>query len=451
MIPYRTNPSDPWRLRDPSTGETINDPVTSEPLGFRTREAAQAWRLEPAPAVQATLELDAPADTAADPPVPELDVWGTDFSRAHAHTAAASVPENDIPTEPITETLTAAAPAPEIPPETALVLTATPGEILGPVSRLEEVAATTRAARAPNTLRVYRTAWLTFRAWCAREGRDPYGGSVTVSEYLRDLASGRVPGRVAGSVQTVNVAVAGISAAYDDHGVTSPEHDPGFRLFLRGLRREIGSAPRRQAAPITEVEMRAILHVIPSDTLVGIRDRALLLVGWAGCMRRSEIVSLRIEDLKEDHGGYVIRLRRSKTDQEGRGAWKVIPRARQREFCPVHALQSWLQVGRIADGYLFRGIDANTGLPRSGRMQPDRVADIVKDRIKQAGLDPSKFSGHSLRAGFLTAAARMGASERSMMNQSGHAKSDTLRGYIRDGNLWNDNAATVVVEGLGKG
>jgi site-specific recombinase XerD len=84
-------------------------------------------------------------------------------------------------------------------------------------------------------------------------------------------------------------------------------------------------------------------------------------------------------------------------------------------------------------------------------MQPDRVADIVKHRVEQAGLDPAKFSGHSLRAGFLTAAVRMGASERSMMNQSGHSKSDTLRGYIRDGNIWNDNAATVVVEGLGKG
>jgi integrase len=447
MIPYRTNPSDPWRLRNPSTGETIHDHATGAPLAFATREAALAWRPVPVPTL-AELDLGpppasrAPAHTAAAPKIDETPVTAPGESPP---TAAASCVGNSE------DTLTAAASPPEIPQETAVVPVASRGEILGPISRLEEVAATTRAARAANTLRVYRTAWATFTSWCARENRDPYSGSVTVSEYLRDLASGRIEGRVAGSTQTVNVAVAGISAAYEDHGVSAPEHDPGFRLFLRGLRREIGSAPRRQAAPITEVEMRAILRVIPTDTLVGIRDRALLLVGWAGCMRRSEIVSLRVEDVREDHGGYVIRLRRSKTDQEGRGAWKVIPRARQRDFCPVHALQAWLSVSRITNGYLFRGIDANTGLPRLGRMQPDRVADIVKHRVEQAGLDPAKFSGHSLRAGFLTAAARMGASERAMMNQSGHSKSDTLRGYIRDGNIWNDNAATVVVEGLGKG
>ena len=438
MIPYRTNPSDPWRLRNPSTGETIHDHATGEPLAFATREAALAWRPVPVPTL-GELDLGPPpasrpcAYTAAAPKIDETPVTAPGESPP---TAAASCVGNSE------DTLTAAASQPEIPQETAVVPVA---------SRGEEVAATTRAARAANTLRVYRTAWATFTSWCARENRDPYSGSVTVSEYLRDLASGRIEGRVAGSTQTVNVAVAGISAAYADHGVAAPEHDPMFRTFLRGLRREIGSAPRRQAAPITEAEMRAILRATPTDTLVGIRDRTLLLVGWAGCMRRSEIVSLLFEDVREDHGGYVIRLRRSKTDQEGRGAWKVIPRARQRDFCPVHALQAWLAVSRITDGYLFRGIDANTGLPRLGRMQPDRVADIVKHRVEQAGLDPAKFSGHSLRAGFLTAAARMGASERSMMNQSGHSKSDTLRGYIRDGNIWNDNAATVVVEGLGKG
>lgn len=406
-LPTRTSPSDPWRLRNPSTGELVHDPATCAPLGFATRDAALAWVPEPVPVM--TPEVF---------PAREPDP---------AHTAAALSAEISQEIVP-----TAAAPG-------SGILTA----------RQAEVAATMRAARSPRTLKAYAHFWGVFEAWCAAEPRDPYSGATTVAEFLRDVVSGRVPDHRATSVQTVNVMLAGITAAYEDHGCAAPNGDPGFRVFLRGLRREIGVAPKRQSTPVTEVELRAILKRIPSD-LVGIRDRALLLVGWAGCMRRSEITGLEIRDVAEEHAGLVVRLRRSKTDQEGRGSVKVIPRSRLRDFCPVAALQAWLTASGITEGYVFRGIDPNTSAARHGRMAGWTVASIVKRRIEDAGMDPAKFSGHSLRAGFLTAAARMGASERSMMNQSGHRRSETLRGYIRDADLWTDNAATVVVDGLGK-
>ncbi len=186
-----------------------------------------------------------------------------------------------------------------------------------------------------------------------------------------------------------------------------------------------------------------MLATLPS-TLVGIRDRAILLVGFVGAFRRSELVALDVEDVAAHAAGLVVILRRSKVDQEPRGFAKAIPYGGDTATCPVTAMKAWLEAARITSGPLFRSID------RHGNVAPDRtsgltVARVVKRAALAAGLDAERFSGHSLRLGFVTTAARRGCSERSIANQTGHRSMPVLRGYIRRANVFEENAAVAVV------
>ena len=173
--------------------------------------------------------------------------------------------------------------------------------------------------------------------------------------------------------------------------------------------------------------------------LIGARDRALVLVGFAGAFRRSELASLDVEDLDFSRDGLTVTLRRSKTDQEGQGREVGIPYGSNPESCSVRVLQSWPELAGITDGPVFRP------LTRHGQLKPSRlsgidVARIVKKLAERAGLDAAKFAGRSLRAGHATSAAIAGASERSIMNQTGHRSVQMVRRYIRDGNLFLDNS-----------
>jgi integrase len=179
------------------------------------------------------------------------------------------------------------------------------------------------------------------------------------------------------------------------------------------------------------------------DGPLGIRDRALLLIGFAGAFRRSELTSLDVADLDFIGNGMTIRLRRSKTDQEGRGETVGIPWGANRETCPVLALQAWLDTAAITTGPIFRPID------RHGNIRPQRLSDravalIVKRHAEAAGLDAAKYSGHSLRAGLATSAAMGGASERAIMRQTRHRSLPMVRRYIREGDLFRENAAAQV-------
>jgi integrase len=180
-----------------------------------------------------------------------------------------------------------------------------------------------------------------------------------------------------------------------------------------------------------------MLEHVPADTLIGKRDRALLLLGFAGAFRRSELVALTVADLIEAEGGFRVLIRRSKTDQEGQGQEIAIPAGGK--LRPVEAIKTWLAAARIATGPVFRPV------AKGGRVLPqpltDRsVANIVKAYAAEAGLDPDLFSGHSLRAGFLTSAAEAGASLLKMAEVSRHASLDTLRGYVRRADLFRDHA-----------
>jgi site-specific recombinase XerD len=173
--------------------------------------------------------------------------------------------------------------------------------------------------------------------------------------------------------------------------------------------------------------------------LTGLRDRALLLIGFGGALRRSELVALDVADIEETETGLLVMIRRSKTDPEGQGA--TIGIARGDVAYPVKALRAWLAAAGIEAGPIFRPIDM-AGTVRASRLTCRSVANIVKAYAERAGLDPAVFSGHSLRAGFLTSAAGKGASIFKMMDVSRHKSVDTLRGYVRDAELFKDHAGT---------
>lgn len=238
--------------------------------------------------------------------------------------------------------------------------------------------------------------------------------------------------------------LAAISFAYQDAGLPSPSRHAGVRKFMRGLRREYAQrgAPVAQVAAVTDTDLRAILAILP-DTILGKRDRSLLLLGWIAALRRSELVALDVADVAEDRNGLLVTVRRSKTDQLGTGMVKAIPYAPTADLCPVRSLRAWLEAAQITDGPVFRAIDRH-GNVKPGRTDGLTVARVVKRTARAAGID-ARVAGHSLRAGFITTAALKGCSERTIANQTGHKSIPVLRAYVRRAQAFDDNAATAVV------
>ena len=218
-------------------------------------------------------------------------------------------------------------------------------------------------------------------------------------------------------------------------GSTSPTDDERVQATVRGIRRKHGTAPR-QKAPATAERVLAMIASVP-PTLQGRRDRALLLLGFAGAFRRSELVALDWEDIEETAEGLRVTIRRGKTDQEGRGAVIAIPRGVV--ACPVAALRAWLEAAGISTGAVFRPLGKRKRvLP--ARLSDRSVAEVIKQHAARAGFDQTQFGGHSLRAGFVTSAAVRGASMFKMMEVSRHRSMDTVRGYVRDADLFRNHA-----------
>ena len=241
------------------------------------------------------------------------------------------------------------------------------------------------------------------------------------------------------SVATLNRRLVSIGKAHTSQNLPSPTKADIVKAVLRGIRRTHG-VPQRQVAPAIKEDVLAMVKNL--DGTKGIRDRALLLVGFAGAFRRSELVSLTVEDVEFAKQGLLIHLARSKTDQEGQGRKVAIPFARG-SVCAVHSLQTWLEASGITTGLIFRGITRHGKIADSG-ITPQSVALVVKERAQAAGLDPAKYSGHSLRAGLVTSAAQMGVSSWKIRQQTGHKSDSMLARYIRDANIFTDNAGGVL-------
>lgn len=257
----------------------------------------------------------------------------------------------------------------------------------------------------------------------------------TVAAYLTYLAP-------LCKVSTIQRRLSAISQQHTASGFDSPTHTAIVRLTMQGIRRT--HAPTQGVRKVQPAVTSTIYKLVDPlrSSLIDIRDRALILLGFAGAFRRSELAQLLLSDITETEDGLRITLRHSKTDQEGEGFVKGIPYGHEYKTCPVRAWRSWKEAAGITDGYAFRSITRHSEM---GDSLSDRaVAEIIKRRAKAAGLDYTEFSGHSLRAGLATAAAQAGVSERVIAKQTGHKSLPVLRGYIREGSLFTENAAAKV-------
>jgi len=288
-----------------------------------------------------------------------------------------------------------------------------------------------REAKSANTRRAYASDWADFAGWCQAHGLTPLPAApATVALYLTSAAE-----RL--KTSTMGRRLTAISQAHRAADHPSPTKSATVRAVAAGIRRTKGTAQQGKAAAVTD-EVRLMVAGLPA-TRRGRRDRALLLLGFAGAFRRSELVALDVADVEEKPEGLVVTLRRSKTDQEGAGRTVGIPYGGHPPSCPVRALRAWLADSGIVEGALFRGVKNDGTL--LGRLSDKGVARVVQRRAQAVGLDPARYGGHSLRAGLATAAAAAGKSERAIMAQTGHKSSAMVRRYIRSGELFSDNAA----------
>ena len=308
----------------------------------------------------------------------------------------------------------------------------TKGADLVPSLSLERAREFARQSKAENTLRGYRGDWKDFCGWCEVRELCPLPASPeTVAGYIADCA-GHLK---VGSIQRRLNAIA---EAHKAMGLESPTSAGMVRNVLKGIRRTMGTAAVQKAAALTD-DIRAMVSVTDAG-LIGVRDRALILLGFAGAFRRSELVGLDVGDCEFGKDGLTITLRRSKTDQDGVGRKIGIPYGSNPETCPVRTVQGWMDESGITTGPLFRSITRH-GKLRPGRLAGIDVARVVMKLAERAGLDAARYGGHSLRAGHATSAAIGGASERSIMNQTGHRSVQMVRRYIRTGSLFRENSA----------
>lgn len=314
--------------------------------------------------------------------------------------------------------------------ETNSLLEATRLEELGKV-----VTGYVNNSKAKNTRKAYRADWSDFIAWCARFHRHALPALPETVAYYLAHESLRL------KVSTLERRLATISEAHKAAGHDSPTQHAQVRLVWSGIKREKGTAQRHMKPALTR-HLRAMVERLP-DSLVGCRDRAILLLGFAGAMRRSELVGLVVADLAFTDEGLVVVIRKSKTDQSGEGRKIGIPFGTQTETCPVKAVQKWLDESRIDEGPVFRAVSRG-GLIRETALSDRVVANLVKRTLTSAGKSSNRYAGHSLRAGLITQAAMSGVSERAIQEQSGHKSLLVLRRYIRDGSLFRENAAAKV-------
>ena len=289
----------------------------------------------------------------------------------------------------------------------------------------DRVAALVESSISDNTRRAYQSDLAHFEAWGGRLPADP----AIVASYLAAHSDTL-------SVATLVRRTATISKAHEARGLPNPCRSEIVRATLRGIKRTRGIA-HREAKPLLREDLFRVLDVM-GEGVKDVRDRALLLIGFAGGFRRSELVGLDCADIERVRQGMIINLRRSKTDQEGAGRRIGIPHGRSR-YCPVAALDHWLSASGIDVGPVFRPVDRHSRVAAE-RLSGEAVSMVVKERVTAAGIDPTGFSGHSLRAGFATSAAQAGVSSFKIRSQTGHSDAMLSR-YIRDGELFVGNAA----------
>ena len=285
------------------------------------------------------------------------------------------------------------------------------------------------AADAPSTLRAYASDLKNFEAWCARHGMCALPATPEiVGAYLAAAGEGY-------AMQTLRRRVAAIARASGVAGHPLDTKHPAIRETLRGIGRTHGSRGRRSAA-LTTAELKRLSQACDIG-LPGRRDQALLLIGFAGALRRSELVALDVERLTWSDDGVKLLLEKSKTDKEGEGAEVMIAFGRHEATCPVRALKAWLDAATIKSGPVFRKVN-KAGRVEARRLSEDAVRQILLRRAALAGVKGSlaePVSPHGLRAGFVTTAYQNGVSDEEIMGHTRHRSLTTMRSYVRRAKL----------------
>ena len=292
-----------------------------------------------------------------------------------------------------------------------------------------KAAAFASASISASTRRAYQGDLEDFLIWGGGIPSSPF----KLAEYVAERAAVHSP-------ITISRRLVGISRAHTCQGLADPAKSDIVKAVVRGLRKTNGT-PQRQAAPVLREDLLPMLAQMRG--VKGIRDRALILVGFAAALRRSELVALDVNAIQFVPEGLLVQLFRSKTDQNGEGRKIAIPYGRT-SACPVKALKNWLDVSGTTSGPVFRSVN-KTGAIACSRLTDQSVSQIVKQYAAIIGLPAQAYSGHSLRAGLVTSAAKAGVSFAKIQQQTGHRSSAMLIRYIRDASIFENNAAGLLL------
>ncbi len=296
-----------------------------------------------------------------------------------------------------------------------------------------------KSSKANNTLRAYKSDFKDFGAFCSKHGLNslPTQPKI-VSLYLTHLSKNS-------KITTLRRRLVSISMVHKLKGHYLDTKHPIIVENLMGIRRMKGSIQKGKK-PILINHLKSIINVINEqniEELKKLRDKSIILIGFGGGFRRTELVSIDYEDLEFVTEGLKITIKRSKTDQFGEGMIKGIPYFNNENYCPIVNLKNWLEISKIKSGPIFRRFSKGLYMTNK-RLTDQSVALIMKEYLNLAGIDSKNFSGHSLRSGFATVAAESGADERSIMAMTGHKSTQMVRRYIREANIFKNNALNKV-------
>ena len=291
-------------------------------------------------------------------------------------------------------------------------------------------------SKAPNTIRAYQSDFSDFRLFCAKNGfRSIPTEPKIVSLYLTHLSTNEA------KMSTLKRRLVSIGVIHKLKGHYLDTKHPSIIENIMGIKRRKGSIQRGKKPLLISI-LKEVINVIDEqnkEEIKKFRDRSIILIGFSGGFRRNEIVSLDYDDLDFVSEGLKINIKRSKTDQFGEGTKKALPYFDNSQYCPVVSLQKWIKISNISSGPLFRRFSKGSKLSEN-RLTDQTVALIIKSYLQLAGVDSTNYSGHSLRSGFATSAAEAGAEERSIMAMTGHKSTEMVRRYIKEANLFKNNA-----------
>ena len=300
----------------------------------------------------------------------------------------------------------------------------------------EETLLNLQNSKANNTVRAYKSDFNDFGLFCSQNGfKSLPSEPKIVSLYLTNLSTKNK------KMSTLKRRLVSIGVIHKLKGYYLDTKHPSIIENIMGIKRRKGSYQKGKK-PLLINSLKEIINVIDNKKISEIeqlRDRTILLIGFAGGFRRNEIVSLDHEDLDFVSEGLKINLKRSKTDQYGQGTLKGLPYFDNRQYCPVLSVKRWIEISNIKSGPLFRRFTKGSKLTEN-RLTDQTVAILIKKYLKLAGIENENYSGHSLRSGFATSAAESGVEERSIMAMTGHKSAEMVRRYIKEANLFKNNA-----------